>query len=177
MSDEQPLTATLFERMQTITGRDLRKLLGDQEKVTCHHAAQSFVFRYCLLQCPTADAQCEYWNLYDMVHESTVKAVSGEQAEKALGANRGNFDASPIFHTFNERHQARVDEISVFDDGTARIDYLAGCELNAVALVQHLLANCVRQRKKDAIENFFACATQRPARPAPKVECPPTPAP
>ncbi len=56
MSDEQPLTATLFERMQTIAGGNLRELFGDQEEVTCHHAAQSIVLRYCILQRPEVDA-------------------------------------------------------------------------------------------------------------------------
>ncbi len=102
-------------------------------------------------------------DLYDMVHESMVKTVSGEQAEKAFSADGGNFDASPILHTFEKRHQAAVDEIGVFDRGTACIDHVAGCKLNVLALPQHLLANFARQRKKNAIEDFFACATQRTA--------------
>ena len=163
MGDEQPLTATLFQRMQTIAGRDLCELFGYQKKVTCHHAAQSVVLRHCSLQRPTADAQREHWNLHDMVHESTVKSVSGEQAKKAFRANSGNFGASPILHTFHKRHQAAVDEIGVLDCSPACIDHLAGCQFDLLALPQNLLANCARQRKKDAIEKFFACATQRTA--------------
>jgi hypothetical protein len=30
-----------------------------------------------------------------------VKSMSGEQAEKAFSANSGNFDASPVLHTFD----------------------------------------------------------------------------
>ena len=70
MGDEQPLTATLFQRMQTVAGRDLCELFGYQKKVTYHHAAQSVVLRHCCLQRPTADAQREHWNLHDMVHEA-----------------------------------------------------------------------------------------------------------
>ncbi len=113
--------------MQTIAGRDLREVLGDEEEITRHHATQSIVLRYCILQRPKVDAQRAHWNLYDMVDESTVKSVSGEQAEKALGANGGNFDASPILHAFDQRDQAAIDEIGVFDRGAASVDRLAGC--------------------------------------------------
>jgi len=161
MSDEQPKTAALFERMQTIAGRDLRELLGDQNEISCHHAAQGVVLQYCILQCLAADAQRNSWNLYDKVDGSALAPVNGEQAEHAFGAYRRNFDASPILHDFDKRHQAAVDEIVVFDRGSGCIDHLAGCKLNVIALVQHLIANCRRQREKDAIEDFFARATQR----------------
>ena len=134
MSDEQPLTAALLERMQAIAGRDLRELFGDQDEVSCHRAAQSGVLRYCILQFAAVDAQRCRWNLYDMVDESAVEPVSGEKAQQAFSADRRNFDASPILHNFDKRDQAGVDEIGIFDRGAARVDHLAGCKLDAIAL-------------------------------------------
>ena len=163
MRDEQPKTAALFERMQTIAGRALHELLGEQNEISCHHAAQIVVLQHCILQCLAADAQRDSWNLYDKVDGTALALapVNGEHAEHAFGAHRRNFDASPILHDFDKRHQAAVDEIGVFDRGSGCIEQLAGCKLNVIALVQHLIANRRRQREKDAIEDFFARATQR----------------
>jgi len=156
MSDEQPIAAALFERMQTIASRDLRQFFGDQEEIPCQHAAQSVVLPYFILQCPAADAQCAYWNLDDMIHKSAVELVSGEQAEQAFDAHRRNFDASPILHNFDKRHQTAVDKIGVFNRRAGCIDHLAECELNVIAMAQHFITNRARQHEKDAIEDFFA---------------------
>ena len=37
-----------------------------------------------------------------MVHESAVDPISGEQPEKAFGANRRGFHASAILHHFDK---------------------------------------------------------------------------
>ena len=161
MRDEQPKTTTLFERMQTIAGRALHELLGEQNEILCHHAAQGVVLQYCILQCLAADAQRDSRNLHDKVDGTALAPVNGEHAEHAFGAHRRNFDASPVLHDFDKRHQAAVDEIGVFDRFVGCIEHLAGCKLNVIALIQHLIANCSRQREKDAIEDFFARATQR----------------
>jgi hypothetical protein len=120
------------------------------------------VLRYGVLQCLAADAQRGCWHLHDMFDKSTAGPVSaGELPEQAFGADRRNFDASPVLHDFDKRYQAAVDEIGIFDRLGGRIDHLAGGKLNVIALVQYLVANCGRQREKDAIEDFLARATQR----------------
>jgi len=171
VSDEQPLTAALFERMQSIAGRDLRELLGDQKQVTRHDAAQSGVLRHCTLQFTAADAQSRGWNLYEVVHQRAAEPVSGKKTQQAFGANRRDFDASPILHYFDKRDQAAVDEIGIFDRGASGINHLAGRKLDLIALAQQLVANFARQREKNAIGNFLVCATQHTA---PKVEGTPT---
>lgn len=96
-----------------------------------------------------------------MVHESAVEPVSREQAEQAFGAHRRDFDASPILHDFDQRHQAGVDKIGIFDRGSGGINDVAGRELDMFAVMQNLIANCPGQREKDAIEDFFTCEMQR----------------
>lgn len=162
MSDEEPKTAALFERMQSIAGRDLRELLGDQEQVACHHTLQGIVFLNRILQCLAADAQRGGRNLDDMIHKSAIEPVCREQAKQAFSTDRRNFDAPPILHGFDERHDAAVDEIGVFDRGGGRIDDLPGRELDVFAVTQYFIADCAWQREKNAIEEFFARATQRP---------------
>ncbi len=81
-----------------------------------------------------------------MVDESVAKSVSGEQTQQAFRADGSNFDASAVLHDFDQRYQAAIEEIGVFDDGPARVDHLAGWKLNLVALTQYLIANAARQR-------------------------------
>ena len=68
-------------------------------------------------------------------------SIGCEKPEKAFGTYRRDFDASTVLHSFDQGHQAAVDEICMFDLASGCIDYLAGCKLNVIAVAQHRLAN------------------------------------